>query len=340
MATFVVQTSDGVDYNDLFRSTENINQRTLEVSPTLIRAHSNNAVGADTILFFGRGFGLSGNQLSGVVTEIRFLTQGDDVARLRGINIGAQKLGDAIIDSASETGYEPLLNIFTRFPYIYTGGSGDDGFTGGLGKDVIKGNGGDDRLSGELGADKIFGGNGDDNLSGDYGLSTGASGNFNRGGADRIFGERGNDFIRGDAGNDTISGGDGDDVINGLQGNDRIFGDAGKDRLSGGAGRDVFVFNRAADSSLNAADQIGDYDRFDVIDLRGIDANERARGNQAFSFAGVVDTFTKVGQIALIENGGDYYVAGNTDGNLNDIDFLLQVNFVNSGRLVASDFIL
>lgn len=77
----------------------------------------------------------------------------------------------------------------------------DDKFSGGMGKDIIRGRKGNDSLAGNAGKDKLIGGKGDDILDGG----------------------KGKDTLLGNAGKDTLIGGD------------------GTDKVVGGSGADIFV---------------------------------------------------------------------------------------------------
>lgn len=340
MAKFKVLTGSGVEINDLFFSAESIDERSVRVTNGQIRAEAANPVGASAFIFRGNGLDVSGDDFDGTVTSISFLS-GAEVARIDGLKMSAQALANAIADSAEETGFEPLLKLFSRYSYTYEGGVGDDGFTGGLKNDRIDGGGGGDRLTGELGDDIVRGGDGNDNLSGDYGLSTGSSGDFGKGGADTLYGEGGNDNIRGDAGNDQILGGAGDDTIQGWKGADKIAGGAGSDDMTGGEGADRFLFKTVGESPFRDTDEILDFDAKDRIDLHAIDANSNIKGNQKFTFIGEADVFTKAGQLAIVKSMTEgFYVAGNTDRDVGDIDFLVFVNLDGPAKLTGGDFIL
>ena len=79
--------------------------------------------------------------------------------------------------------------------------------------------------------------------------------------------------------------GAGKDVLNGGTGNDRLTGGAGQDTLTGGSGKDVFVFgNKELCTSTKTADYITDFSGKggDRIDLRGIDADVKKKGDQNF----------------------------------------------------------
>jgi len=108
-----------------------------------------------------------------------------------------------------------------------------------------------------------------------------------------IVGTAGADVLTGTTGRDQISGLGGNDKLNGGDGADILSGGDGTDWLRGGRGDDVFVAEvgatkLATKSGLMSVDILFDFDLVgdDVIDLRGIDANEHAAGHQEFSFVG------------------------------------------------------
>lgn len=108
-------------------------------------------------------------------------------------------------------------------------------------------------------------------------------------------GGSGNDTLLGGAGRDVLLGGAGDDTLDGGSGSDVLVGGVGADVLTGGAGADVFRFvsedDLAAPEGRSGADRITDFNRAqgDRIDLRGIDADVTAPGDQAFLFANGVE---------------------------------------------------
>ncbi len=143
-------------------------------------------------------------------------------------------------------------------------GADDDTIHGGAGDDYVGSHGGDDWLYGDAGNDTVSGGEGHD----------------------RLFGGDGHDWLYGGTGHDRLDGGSGNDSLWGGAGNDRLTGGLGRDRMWGGAGKDVFVFTSIKDSKVGAQrDVIYDFQSGrDTIDLRGIDANEGRKGNQAFTW--------------------------------------------------------
>jgi VCBS repeat-containing protein len=193
---------------------------------------------------------------------------------------------------------------------VVNGNAGDDQFYGGSGNDKLYGGTGEDRLYGYGGRDRLFGEAGNDTIDGGADNDTiyGGSGDdqlFGNSGKDRLYGNEGRDKLSGGASNDTISGGADNDTVDGGVGNDRLYGDAGndalkggsgndwivgglgRDKLYGGSGADVFDFNSTQESRVGSQrDTIHDFQSGrDLIDLRGIDANEFRKGNQAFTWS-------------------------------------------------------
>jgi Ca2+-binding RTX toxin-like protein len=86
--------------------------------------------------------------------------------------------------------------------------------------------------------------------------------------------------------------------LKGGSGNDWIVGGLGRDKLYGGSGADVFDFNSAQESRVGSQrDVIYDFQSGrDLIDLRGIDANELRKGNQAFTWSCADVAFVTLGE--------------------------------------------
>lgn len=172
---------------------------------------------------------------------------------------------------------------------IVYGGDGNDEIDTGSGHDFAYGGRGDDALILGSGNDVGYGGSGDDRFNG-------------REGNDRLYGERGDDHIEGHNGNDSLYGGSGGDTLKGDTGNDRLVGGAGGDSLFGGEGNDRFIFESVKDSyftkkpvydyflidengdHVEGYDWIQDFSKGDKIDLRAIDANVYAAGNNKFKW--------------------------------------------------------
>jgi beta-glucanase (GH16 family) len=147
-------------------------------------------------------------------------------------------------------------------------------------------------------------------------------------------GGAGNDTLAGGEGNDKLFGLAGDDALSGLGGNDTLVGGNGRDKLTGGAGADVFTFERTSDSTSKSKDTIADFmSGTDVIDLRGIDANTKVSGDQAFTFVGSSAFSGQAGQLRFAsgilygdvngDKAADFVVAITGLPNLSATDFLL-----------------
>src|SRR5918998_3735644 len=231
-----------------------------------------------------------------------------------------------------------------------TGTNGNDTKNGGAEADVIRLLGGNDRSYGYDGNDTMVGGWADDTLygyddndriNGGGGVDVLEGGNGN----DRVAGGGGDDDLGGGYGNDTLDGGSGRDTLEGSYGDDVIDGGAGRDQLDGGSGADRFAFDEG-DSGVGSdvRDVIYrvDANASDRIDLRAIDANTGASGDQAFTFIGNSAegaSFTAAGQIRVVpldSNGNprtdpdalvyDYLIQLNTGGSLDpDIEILVTL---------------
>lgn len=192
------------------------------------------------------------------------------------------------------------------------------------GADRFSGKGGDDVIAGGLGSDTIFGNAGNDTLYGDAG-------------DDVLSGNNGNDLLLGGAARDVLMGGAGNDTLRGDEGSDTLTGGLGGDRLYGGTQRDVFVFSSVQDSlaASGKRDTIFDFQRgIDDIDLRQIDANTAAQGNQAFSFHG---TTAARNAVWYVRDGADLMVRGDVNGDARP-DFEIRVSGL--AALGAADFLL
>jgi hypothetical protein len=85
-------------------------------------------------------------------------------------------------------------------------------------------------------------------------------------------------------------------------------------------------------------DRILDFTSSDVIDLRSIDANALAAGNQTFTFIGSA-AFTGAGQVRFeTDLNGNTIVQADVDGNLTaDLEILLQTY---TRAMSKDDFVL
>lgn len=170
--------------------------------------------------------------------------------------------------------------------------------------------------------------------------------------ADILYSYHGNDVVRGGGGGDVLDGGADDDRLFGDAGADWLRGSFGKDTLIGGAGRDllegdqdhdIFKFNAASDSRVGAKhDVILDFARGDDrIDLRTIDANRLAAGNQAFHFIGA-QSFQAFAAAHPAAHGLLRYANGIVSGDVNGdlhADFAIGIDG-GIPTLAASDFML
>ncbi|MEZ5774812.1 MAG: M10 family metallopeptidase C-terminal domain-containing protein [Hyphomicrobiaceae bacterium] len=115
-------------------------------------------------------------------------------------------------------------------------------------------------------------------------------------------------------GDDEITGNAVANIIFGRGGDDRINGGAGRDTMYGGSGNDDFVFSSEGHSGRTAGtrDIIKDFTHLrDDINLRPIDANPFAAGNQAFHWRGT-GGFTGA-------KGDLHYKVFNRPGSANDM---------------------
>ena len=231
------------------------------------------------------------------------------------------------------------------------GGSASDVIKGNVTSNTLRGNGGNDKLYGLSNSDVLVGGSGKDLLSGGTGTDTASyitakaavtadlqTSSSNRGDAsgdtyssierlagsahsDTLRGNGASNTIKGEGGKDILYGRSGNDVLEGGSGSDKLYGQSGKDTLIGGSGADAFVFQAASDSRRSVIDTITDFRRgSDHIDLRSIDANTKAAGDQAFSFIGKTAFHGKAGELRF----ADGIVAGDVNGD-RTADFKIKV---------------
>lgn len=158
---------------------------------------------------------------------------------------------------------------------------------------------------------------------------------------DRILGTNGKNSYDGGAGNDQISGKGGNDILKGGTGNDKLYGGAGRDELHGGAGKDVFLFKSIKDSTVASSgrDTIKDFSSKagDKIDLKAIDADTTAKGNQSFEFVGTKSFSGDAGELRYVKKGGDTIVFADVNGDKkSDFSILIDASLT----LKAGDFIL
>jgi serralysin len=235
------------------------------------------------------------------------------------------------------------------------GGTGSDTITGNAAANALWGNGGNDRLIGGDGNDNLVGGAGADRLDGGNGTDLASYANATAGivadlysagsntgdaagdtyvSMERLYGSAFNDTLRGDNRANLLNGLAGNDMLNGRDGNDTLIGGNGADRLNGGGGTDTFVFETTAQSAPASRDVIDNFaSGVDRMDLRAIDANSNAVGDQAFLFIGSSAFHGKAGEL----NFRSGIVSGDVNGD-GLADF--QVKVMNLSALSGSDFLL
>lgn len=214
------------------------------------------------------------------------------------------------------------------------GGSGNDRLFGGFGADYLNGQSGHDLLSGEAGHDVLVGETGHDRLYGGVGHDQlyGGWGN------DRLIGGWGNDLLNGGQNDDLLDGGPGQDILYGGPGNDILIGGPGGDWLHGGLGADIFRFLVTDDSRPFAGqrDTILDFHKgIDIIDLRGVDADESTPADDVFAFVGEQAFSGVAGELRFVAGTGLLF--GDVDGD-GQSEFALHV--AGGVNLSAGDFLL
>ncbi|HAG83105.1 MAG TPA: hypothetical protein DCL61_18565 [Cyanobacteria bacterium UBA12227] len=169
-------------------------------------------------------------------------------------------------DTLTQSGL--INNAVYRSNDVFSGGSGNDTFNPGLGRN-----------------DEVYGYTGDDLLILDYSIGdTGIGISMNI--SSSTYGSKGNVYryttstsssyldylyfqdidrfnIKGTSKNDNITTWSGDDSINGGAGNDRINGRGGDDTVTGGSGVDRFIYNTGSSFTTNdvGVDTITDFVR-------------------------------------------------------------------------------
>jgi Ca2+-binding RTX toxin-like protein len=213
-----------------------------------------------------------------------------------------------------------------------TGGQGADFLDGGTGSDTAAYDDSDATVFVSLATGRGFGGDAErDTLTNIENVSGSRFGDLLVGNDqnNKLYGLGGNDTLWGGDGGDHLYGGDVDDTLNGGGNTVRVIVDGithswmEADYLSGGPGADTFVWSSIHDTDdvtfLGTVDVITDFSRAegDRIDLRPIDANQTAPGNQDFTF--LTDegaAFTGAGQLRWVRDGGDTLISLNTDADL------------------------
>ena len=135
-----------------------------------------------------------------------------------------------------------------------------------------------------------------------------------------------------------MTGTSGINVLTGGAGNDIINGGWGADVLVGGAGNDKFVFAALKDSTPATPDTIIDFVHGqDSFDFSAIDANTKAKGDQAFAFGGH-NAIVVANSVTWFESSGNTIVQADANGDASaDLQIVLQGTNLN---LQVTDFIL
>jgi uncharacterized delta-60 repeat protein len=282
-----------------------------------------------------------------VLRTLRFTTAEDLTAP------GRRHLQLAVTDGVSSS--RVLASELSLAPSVIVGTEARDLLVGTGANDLLKGLGGNDLLDGKAGADRLLGGAGDDTYvvdnpldslveSVDAGIDTvRASVSWKLAGNLENLALIGNGNLAGtgNALNNRLVGNAGDNTLEGRNGKDLLIGGLGKDVLSGGAGADSFRYGGPNESPVGAGrDLIVDFSRVagDRIDLRALDANSLAGGDQAFAFIGA-RPFTAAGQLRYQYDAasGSGILSGDVNGD-RQADFEIELIKVKS--LGEMDFFL
>jgi Ca2+-binding RTX toxin-like protein len=250
---------------------------------------------------------LAGGGYDRVIASISW-TLGDEVERLSltgtadlsgtGNGVANRLDGNAGANLLSgEGGFDALYGLGGNDTLL--GGEGNDTLDGGTGVDSMEGGAGNDTYSVDNTDDLVIelAGGGYDHVVASVGWTLGdeverlsLTGTADLSGtgnavANRLDGNAGANLLSGESGHDVLNGFAGSDTLLGGEGNDTLDGGTGADSLVGGLDADVFLFRLAAQAD---GDIIADFNAAegDRIDLRRIDANENAAGNQAFAWIG------------------------------------------------------
>jgi hypothetical protein len=130
-----------------------------------------------------------------------------------------------------------------------------------------------------------------------------------------------------------ILGGRGSDILKGGAEADKIEGGLGADKIWGGKGADTFVFKSVKASGVTAKtrDTIHDFSAAegDKIDLKAIDANLKARGDQAFKFIAKQAFHKTASELRFEKMSGGVLVQGDVNGD-GKADFSIAVKGLSS----------
>jgi Ca2+-binding RTX toxin-like protein len=228
-----------------------------------------------------------------------------------------------------------------------SGAEVNDLLFGGAGADSLSAGEGNDTLYGDAGADTLAGGAGDDLYAVDSAQDVIQVSGLVTGGRDAAMTAL--SWTLGTGLEDLTlttwgQSGTGNGLANRISGSpgaDTLEGASGADQLSGGSSADVFLYSGRLDSGTTAGlrDRILDFSRSqgDRIDLSGLDANEGADGNNAFtSFGQAGGAEPGAGSMRWVQQNGVTLVHAYLD-SVAGADMVIEV--VGMGSAQAGDFI-
>lgn len=249
------------------------------------------------------------------------------------------------------SGNDTVINRIESGSLILLGSGNDRYFSVGFGSfssdraDTVRGGGGDDLIAVQTFKSSYFGNAGNDTF-----VTVGFQNSYNGGaGNDTIdYSERDFDSTQGGSGvtvdlaankaltsatraetikriENVIGSGANDDLF-GKNNANKLTGGEGFDQLVGRGGADTFIWRNIAEAEISGSeiDFISDFNaaQRDKIDLRGIDANELVKGNQAFQYINEADFTGKAGQLRVEAvtifdgtNTNDLILLGDVDGD-------------------------
>lgn len=119
--------------------------------------------------------------------------------------------------------------------------------------------------------------------------------------------------------------------IAGTANDETLMGTGGADELLGGAGVDTFVYKLALETPTAGMDTIMDFTGRDKLDLKGIDADVKKSGDQAFVF-GAKAANNSVWWVSQESDRGTLYWDVNGDATA---DFGIEIDLVGLSQMEA-----
>lgn len=127
-------------------------------------------------------------------------------------------------------------------------------------------------------------------------------------------------------GNDSLIGSSHDDILRGYAGKDSFYGSKGIDDLYGGDDRDTFKFDTGdSGKTKSKADTIFDFEKADIVDLSGWDANSKKKGTQDFDFIKAHAFTGEAGELHYVKGKSDTWIEGDTNGD-KKADFIIHLD--------------